>query len=317
MGAEVPEALLPLIAKHRLPWEALPTWALRDPAVWNAMVPHLGLTALIRNLGNMTEIGAIKPMGYQHVTERLADTAALRKSRVHPFAILQAMAVYGSGHGIRGGKTWQPVQQIIDALDGAFYGAFENVEPTGKRIMLALDVSGSMGSPLMGSPLRCRAAAAAMALVTMACEKNTFAVGFTAPAGKAGISHGGRWGGGTPTLTPLPISGRQRLDDTVTAIARLPMGGTDCALPMLYAMDNKLDVDAFVIYTDNETWAGAVHPVQALQQYRKKTGIRAKCIVVGMTSTGFSIADPADGGMLDLVGFDNAAPAVIADFIRS
>ena len=29
-----------------------------------------------------------------------------------------------------------------------------------------------------------------------------------------------------------------------------------------------------------------------------------------MTSTGFSIADPDDGGMLDVVGFDSAAPAV-------
>jgi 60 kDa SS-A/Ro ribonucleoprotein len=30
----------------------------------------------------------------------------------------------------------------------------------------------------------------------------------------------------------------------------------------------------------------------------------------------FSIADPDDAGMLDVVGFDAAAPAVIADFTR-
>jgi 60 kDa SS-A/Ro ribonucleoprotein len=45
-------------------------------------------------------------------------------------------------------------------------------------------------------------------------------------------------------------------------------------------------------------------------------GIPAKLVVIGMTSTGFSIADPGDGGMLDVVGFDAAAPAVIADFLR-
>ena len=33
-----------------------------------------------------------------------------------------------------------------------------------------------------------------------------------------------------------------------------------------------------------------------------------------MTSTGFSIADPYDGGVLDVVGFDSAAPAVTGDF---
>lgn len=37
-------------------------------------------------------------------------------------------------------------------------------------------------------------------------------------------------------------------------------------------------------------------------------------VVVGMTSNGFSIADPNDAGMLDVVGFDSAAPALIADF---
>jgi len=69
-------------------------------------------------------------------------------------------------------------------------------------------------------------------------------------------------------------------------------------------------------YTDNETWAGRMHPVEALQQYRRKSGIAAKLIVSGMTSTGFSIADPSDGGMLDVVGFDSDAPSVMADFAR-
>jgi 60 kDa SS-A/Ro ribonucleoprotein len=35
---------------------------------------------------------------------------------------------------------------------------------------------------------------------------------------------------------------------------------------------------------------------------------------VGMTSNEFTIADPEDAGMLDVVGFDTAAPAVMADF---
>jgi 60 kDa SS-A/Ro ribonucleoprotein len=33
-----------------------------------------------------------------------------------------------------------------------------------------------------------------------------------------------------------------------------------------------------------------------------------------MASNGFSIADPDDAGMLDVVGFDSAVPQVIADF---
>ena len=49
---------------------------------------------------------------------------------------------------------------------------------------------------------------------------------------------------------------------------------------------------------------------------REKTGIPARLVVVGMASNGFTIADPADGGMLDVVGFDTATPRLIAEFVR-
>ena len=35
-----------------------------------------------------------------------------------------------------------------------------------------------------------------------------------------------------------------------------------------------------------------------------------------MVSNGFSIAHPADPGMLDVVGFDTATPQLISDFAR-
>ena len=85
---------------------------------------------------------------------------------------------------------------------------------------------------------------------------------------------------------------------------------------MLYAMERKLEVDAFVVYTDSETWAGSIQPFQALQQYRQQTGIPAKLIVVGMVSNGFTIADPSDAGMMDVVGFDTNVPTIMADFVK-
>jgi hypothetical protein len=114
----------------------------------------------------------------------------------------------------------------------------------------------------------------------------------------------------------LAISPRQRLDDAVKAVSDLPFGGTDCALPMRYARVRKREIDTFVIFTDSETWAGEVHPAQALREYRQASGIDARLVVVGMVSNGFSIADPADPGMLDVVGFDTATPQLVSDFAR-
>jgi 60 kDa SS-A/Ro ribonucleoprotein len=203
----------------------------------------------------------------------------------------------------------------VDALDGAFYLTFENAPSTGKRIMLALDVSGSMGGPVHGMPyLTCREASAAMALVSAAVEPNHRIVAFTKGTYPSmwSATYGTRFDTG---LSPIAISPRQRLDDVVKSITDIPFGGTDCALPMVEALKHRSPIDTFVVYTDNETWAGNIHPAQALREYRERMGIAAKLVVVAMASSGFTIADPDDAGMLDVVGFDTATPNVISDFI--
>ncbi len=200
---------------------------------------------------------------------------------------------------------------MVDALDAAFYTAFTAIEPAGKRTMLALDVSGSMTQSIAGLPLSCREASVALALVTASTEPRHTIVGFTA-AGNG--KRGGHWGGGAAALTTLNISPRRRLDDAIQAVADLPFGGTDCAQPMVWAKQNKVEIDTFAIYTDNETWAGDVHPHQALREYRDWSGIDARVVVVGMTSTDFTIADPSDPGMLDVAGFDSAVPGLLTSF---
>lgn len=311
MAATAAPDWVQLVETHRLPWEALPTAAAREPAVWQAMLPTMGLTALVRNLGNMTRVGALTPLSAAEdmVVARLGDREALRRARVHPFSLLQALAVYRSGTGMRGAGAWNPLTRLVTALDDAFHAAFETVEPTGARHLVALDVSGSMSASLMGSPVTAREGSAAMALAQMASGDPCHVVGFTAD--------GGGMYSRNAALTPLPLERGQRLGDAVRAVSDLPFGGTDCALPMLHALERHIEVDAFVVYTDNETWAGSVHPAEALRRYRRETGIAAKLVVVGMTATGFSIADPQDGGMLDVVGFDASAPALIADFVRT
>ena len=76
----------------------------------------------------------------------------------------------------------------------------------------------------------------------------------------------------------------------------------------------KCLLTVFIVLTDSETWCGNIHPVEALRKYRKDMNIPAKLIVVGMVSNNVSIADPTDGGMMDVVGFDTAVPQIIADF---
>ena len=393
------------------------------------------------------------PLGHaQHYTEyifrRITDACDIKRTKIHPYSILVAMLTYKKGSGDKGGLMWTPNIHIVDALDRAFKLAFQNITPTGKRIKIALDVSGSMTTAFCaGSKIvNCATASVAMMMMTLYVERGvppplarggattvhepvaggrnplwkttqlpdgrtlyentkTNECQFTkpqetlAPSAGGGIAPGAvnraklpPLGGGTPGGTPLYKNTRHYLGipepaapasssssygygssytppmttaylpelypppaipskvticafsktlteltnavvgymDATTdpatglptmtiadalALVDLPFSSTDCALPMIRALENNEQVDAFVIYTDSETFMGKIHPQVALEQYRAATGINAKLIVVGMTSNCLTIADPKDLNTLNLAGFDTATPRLINDFI--
>ena len=310
-----------LIRQYNLPREAVPNFFLNSVEVWEALLEHMPLTAMIRSLGKMTAVGLINPLseGARLVAEKLGSAENLQRARVHPINILAALLIYKQGRGDKGSLTWSPNSRVIDALDDAFYASFKAIEPSGKRILIGLDVSGSMGMHNVNgfAFMQARQAAAAMSMAVARVEKNWHVMAFSSK------------------FVPLEISPRQRLDDILKTTAVLPFGPTDVSLPMTWALQNKVEVDAFAIYTDNETYYGDIHPVQALQKYRQATGIPARMLVNAMVATEFSVAapagrgygtfnhgtprsvaDPNDGGMLDVAGLDSAAPQVMADFIR-
>jgi 60 kDa SS-A/Ro ribonucleoprotein len=299
--ADSVEVAASLVHEFKLPREVVPTQFLNDAVMWEALLPHMGMTALVRNLATLTRVGVVAPMnaGTNLVLEKLSDAEELKKSRMHPIAVLTALLTYSAGRGNRGQNTWTPVAQITDALDAMFYASFGMVVPTGKRFYLGIDISGSMtGGEVAGvlglTPNIC---AAAMAMVTARTEKNYVFRGF---------SH---------KMIDLGITAKNTLKEA-TRKCQGNFGATDCAVPMLDALQGKIEVDTFVVYTDNETWAGNIQPVQALQKYRDKMGIPAKLVVVGMVANNFTVADPKDAGMLDVVGFDTATPSLISDFAR-
>ena len=490
--------------KHKKIWEAL----LMNKGA-NGKGKGMPLTALIRNLGKLSsaEIGIIEnrfgrdesqsakraysfntaataataaatpqvfPIGNpQHYTEyifrRLTNARDIKYSRIHPYNILVAMLTYKKGCGDKGSLTWTPNLHIMDALDHAFKLAFQNITPTGKRIKIALDVSGSMSSAFCtGSPIvSCAVGSVAMMMMTLYVE-NQHRWGIAPPHGGSsalltapGALPGGAPPNGAATLeskvppytkdnqsavggptslwkttqlpdgrtlyehtetgkcqfTPPPpppqhnqssvataVGGRnpQRNPPTVEdykktkqylglpntvegprsgyhssytppvqhhylpelykapahqsnvticafsntiidltnaivgymdatidpatglptmtindalKLVDMPFSSTDCALPMVQALQNREKVDAFVIYTDSETYMGKIHPQAALEEYRRVMGIDAKLIVVGMTSNCLTIADPKDLNTLNLAGFDTATPRIINDFI--
>ncbi|KAL4222071.1 60 kDa SS-A/Ro ribonucleoprotein [Mactra antiquata] len=322
-----------LIERHKLCWEHCNSKWLKSRKVWFKLIPHMGIEALIRNLGRMTSYGmfAVNSEDEQMVLDRIRtineviesmeeenDTEPMetddvmndmpqavntvkRRNMIHPFKILLGLMTYKSGHGEKGHLSWLPNPRIVEALDKSFYQAFDAVPPTGLKYYLAVDVSGSMSQPVLGSGnIFCSTAAACMMMVIARTEENCIIRGFC------------------EEMRGIEIDGSDTLSTVQTKMEKLTFGGTDCAKPMMDAMECKIkDIDVFVVFTDNETWYGKVHPSEALKQYRMYSERReAKLIVCGMSATEFTIADNDDPGMLDIAGFDSASPRLISEFAK-
>lgn len=295
-----PKQLVKLITDHRLSMEMIPTEARNRPEVWEALLPNMGATALIRNLNKLTSVGLIKPLSETSklVNEKLHDREWLRKARIHPLQLLVANKVYAAGKGILGSLVWTPDQNVVAALEDAFYLSFDMIVPSGRKSFKAIDVSGSMNSPCSGAPqISCREGAAVLAMVSLRAEPDSVIYGF---------DH---------EFRDLGITRNDNLATVCNKTYSRRFASTDCSKPIVHATQNNWDVDQFEIYTDNETYYGDIHPFEAIKAYRSKSGKKdAKLAVVAMTASMFSIANPKDENMIDLVGFDTATPALLSDF---
>jgi 60 kDa SS-A/Ro ribonucleoprotein len=297
--------LVGLIQQFNLPREALPTTALNHPEIWEALLAGMQgkqLTALVRNLGKMTAVGLVQPFSTAEATivQRLTDADQLKAARVHPIALLLALKIYAQGHGDKGKLTWTPNAKVVDALNQGFYLAFNHLEPTGENLLVAVDCSGSMtNAQVNGFPSFSAAeGAAAMALCMARVEPHVHTICFDNQLRKV------------PVLTPT-----MRLDEVLKATSKLSGGGTDCAVPIRYALDQKLKVGTFLVITDAQSWAGPKHTSQALREFREQVNPKARMVEMAMTPTSSSLLDPDDTGCLGVAGFDASVPAIIQQFI--
>lgn len=287
------------VIEYHLTREMIPNQHLKNPLVMQALLQDMPLTALLRNLANMAGIGLLVPGNWdviETVCAKLSDEEAIKKARIHPLSVYQALRIYENGSNRN--YRWEPVGRVVEELNDTFYKSFHYVEGSGKRFLLGLDVSGSMSQGTSIEGVCARDASAVMAMSLVHSEPRISTMAFASE------------------FQNFNLHKRMSLNEVVTAMRSLNFGRTDCALPMIHALNNGMEIDTFVIFTDNETWCGKVHPYEALNTYRKHTGIDAKLIVCAMTSTEFSIADPNDAGMLDIVGLDTNVPALITEFSK-
>jgi len=294
------------IDQYNLPWEAIPSAFARDVRVQEALFQRMPLGATIRQLGRLSSLGLFPADSNAEklAIDRITHPITLARARIHPMAIYIALEVYKSGQGMRGSLRWPVNQKIVKALDTAFMGSFKTVKPTGKNVIIGVDTSGSMrAGGVAGIPgFQCVEAAFMMAYIMARTEPNARTLMFNDD---------------TKEFSFKQVESVEALGNQARKLFESFNGGTDVALPMLYAAKHIPDADAFVCLTDDETWAGRIcHPVEANFRYREKTGRPTKLVSVGMIAHHYSVVPVDDAETLAVVGFDAAAPAIVADFLK-
>lgn len=285
------------IRQFKLTWEMVDTEKLNNPAVLDALLENMPVMALMRNLNRFA---------YNNMTDGMTDTTVniikkltnkelVEKSGVHPVFILNALNTYNKGKGDKGAKVWSPNPRICDAMEQAFTNSFGNVVSSDKRMLVSVDISGSMSEPAAGTQLSCKEVGALMSALTIKTQPLSELFHFDTK-------------GYLPNIG-ASMSYREILKATPNG------GGTDCSLPFQYALHYKRFYDVITIYTDSETYAGRGHGQTFLEQYRKEINPNVKVIEVAMASNPYGTLDEHKN-VLRIVGYDANIPELINNFIN-
>jgi len=290
------QELLSLIHEYKLSREMIPSRFLTSQKVWWAFLQNNageGLEWLVRNLENMTRIGTLmsKNDATRRTVQLLTDPESIKKSRLHPIRILVALTHYA--------QSKKPIPEIVQALDKAFRLAFTNVVPTGKKILLAIDVSGSMkGTHCSGlKSLTLHQVSAAIATVFSAVERHVEIIAVDT------------------AIYPLRIVSSIPLDRIIQQFERFGGGGTNLGLVIEHALKRQQFFDCFVVLTDSYSWAGE-HPSVLLTQYRKQINPAARMVTLQMVANHVTNHQVDDKRILDIVGFDTNVFAIMHAFIQ-
>uniref|UniRef100_A0A3B5LCM8 TROVE domain-containing protein n=1 Tax=Xiphophorus couchianus TaxID=32473 RepID=A0A3B5LCM8_9TELE len=273
-----------LIEEHKLEREQLLTDHLRSKQVWSALLKEISLQSILKILGKMTSNRLLEPRSAetQTICERLQNESSLKK--VLPTSTLSASFwLRKTINEVKASRGKQSGRRTV-ASSKPWTGLFtQNVEPVGKRFVVAVDVGTSLTSIVPGTTI-----STAVAIFTRT-EANTHVLSFSEGA-----------------VVPCSLSADMSLAEVTAEL--FPSCSTDCTLPVTWATENGKSVDMFIILTNNPLWTFTASPVESLKKHRH---VDSKLVMCGLTSIGHAIADTEDRGLLSICGFDLGAFSVI------
>ena len=312
--AETAELQMLILGDLSVRWDLLAD-AAKSPLVWKGIVRQMGPQALRMNLNTLLRHEVFGTNGkdtemVDYVAARVADADEIRQSRQFPYQYLTAYLNAGS----------EVPQKIKTALHQAAEIACGNIPQLAGPVVIGLDTSGSMSSPVTGhrgrgatTKMRCVDVAALFAAAILRRNPDSVVVPFDTQAYQVRLD---------PSDSILSLAER---------LARYGGGGTDCSLPLREA-NARLRQRQFagaVLVSDTESWVyrgrphafgaqgstGVMTEWQQFVQNQKRLGTaKPKLVCIDLQPVTTTQAPDRDD-ILNIGGFSDAVFSVVASFL--
>ena len=200
---------------------------------WCEIALHGGWHMLRMNLNTFTRHGVFEEPGMAGlVAERLADTEAVKKARVFPYQLLAAY--FNAGKEVP--------ELVREALQDALECSLANVPALSGKVVICLDVSGSMHTAVTGnrrgatSKVRCMDVAALFAAAILRRNPRAEVIAFN------------------DQVVECRLNSRDSVMTNAKQLSSLPQGGTNCSAPLVKLNRAKATADMLIYVSDNESW---------------------------------------------------------------
>jgi 60 kDa SS-A/Ro ribonucleoprotein len=313
----------------RVPFQMLTSLDLSQ-GDWEQIAKDASWTQTRMNLNTFLRHGVFtKPKNVTMVADRIKSRALIEKAKVFPYQLMTAYNYTSTVVGMP--------QKVTLALQQALDLSLENIPNIEGHVVMAPDLSGSMGAAVTGNRNNSQTSTGALArrgrpsgaTSVVACREVAALV--TAAFLRK-----------MPETTVLPFSDHvdivrlNPLDSVATnakLLSRLPSGGTDCSLPLAYMNQQKIKADLVIYLSDDESWMDFQGRTQhrygwGARDVRQATGLmeqwnifksrnpkaRLVCVDLCPNPTGQVIVQE---DILSIGGWSDTCFKLIADFARN
>lgn len=231
------------------------------------------------------------------VCEKLIDRQAIHRAHAQPYQLMMAYRQISA----------DVPPSIREALHDAMEEAALRVPSIAGKVVVAVDVSGSMQSPLTGhrrgatTEVTCVQVASLIA----ACIHRTCDQAEIIPFSDD-VIHG------------TSISRRDSILTNAEKLASLPSGGTNCSAVLRWMNERRMSADVVMIVSDNQSWVDVIDgpataTMQAWAEFKHRNPLARLVNIDLQPYTTSQLPEYAD--ILNVGGFNDSVFDVIRAFV--